>query len=162
MTSIPVQEMIMKLRSIACWERPMETATYAVLYLLLCIFTKVISTIVSSRALLERSTSRVSSPSLITDITSDSVRGTFNPESLVLSAYDPRSSRQARTFGEHRDASARPLRAHRTAWCAWLGRRLHTKSWTHTTASIGGFGRLDGSTDKVCSPLALISNFPLH
>lgn len=91
LTSIPVQDLAMKLGRIACWESPLETAGYAVLYFGLCIFTKVISTVVSGKALLRRHLK----PSPTTNMILDPVCDTFDPESSLSSAHSLRSSREA-------------------------------------------------------------------
>ena len=49
LTSTPVQNMLTKLMSIAFWENPMETAAYAVLYFMLCLYNYVTRALVSNR-----------------------------------------------------------------------------------------------------------------
>ena len=95
LTSIPVQDVVMKLRRIACWERPMETAAYAALYFLLCVFTKVISTIVSDKAFVRWPLPVSLPPTSTTYMTADPVHTTLGFEGPLLSAYDTRSSKQA-------------------------------------------------------------------
>ncbi len=47
LTSVPLQNMVMKIMSVAFWESPTETATYALLYFTLCVFNYVTRAIVS-------------------------------------------------------------------------------------------------------------------
>ena len=54
LTSMPVQNMLTKLISIAFWESPMETAAYAVLYFVLCLFNYVTRALVSDRVISSR------------------------------------------------------------------------------------------------------------
>lgn len=49
LTSVPFQNGVMKLTSIAFWESPPESAVYALLYFTLCVFNYVTRAIVSGR-----------------------------------------------------------------------------------------------------------------
>ena len=49
LTSTPVQNLLMKVASIAFWESPTETVAYAVLYFILCVFNYVTRAVVSHR-----------------------------------------------------------------------------------------------------------------
>jgi len=51
LTSTPVQNVLMKLISIAFWESPMETAAYAVLYFILCVFNYVTRAVISDQVI---------------------------------------------------------------------------------------------------------------
>ena len=46
LTSTPVQNLFMKLASIAFWDNPPETAAYAVFYFILCVFNYVTRAVV--------------------------------------------------------------------------------------------------------------------
>ena len=95
LTSVPVQDLVMELSSIACWESPMKTAGYAVLYFTLCMFTKVISTVVSDKALLRQPRGIALARISTTDMILDPVCNTLDLKSSLLSPHDCRSSRQA-------------------------------------------------------------------
>ena len=51
LTSTPLQNVLMKLASIAFWESPTETAAYAVLYFILCVFNYVTRAVVRLRVI---------------------------------------------------------------------------------------------------------------
>ena len=82
-------------------------------------------------------------------MTIDSLRTMHDPEGSLLSANDSRSTEEARTFGRQREDSAGSHRTNRAAWYVRMGRAIDRESWSNNAASTGGFGKLDGDTEKV-------------